>query len=93
MHAIEISIRYSYQTLDHIPSSCIVVMVHMVNGHQYSARRYTIYMDAACLKPTLSLDSDRFRCFKHSDELNSGSTASKLHIGHGTAAIRMHAIY
>jgi hypothetical protein len=32
---------YYYETLDHIPSSCIVLMVHMVKGRQYSA--YTVY--------------------------------------------------
>jgi hypothetical protein len=28
------------ETLDHIPSSCVVVMVHVVKGRQYSA--YTV---------------------------------------------------
>ena len=31
---------YVYETLDHLPSSCIVAMVHVVKGRQYSA--YTV---------------------------------------------------
>jgi hypothetical protein len=30
----------SYETIDHVPSSCIVVMVHVVKGRQHSA--YTV---------------------------------------------------
>jgi hypothetical protein len=34
------------EKLDHIPSSCIVLLVHMVNGRQYSAYTYTSHIDA-----------------------------------------------
>ena len=35
-----------YEKLDHIPSSCIVLMVHMVLGHQYSV--CTVYKPYGC---------------------------------------------
>jgi hypothetical protein len=35
-----IGIYINYETLDHVPSSCIAVMVHVVKGRQYSA--YTV---------------------------------------------------
>jgi hypothetical protein len=31
------SIYYYNETLDHLPSSCIVTMAHVVKGRQYSA--------------------------------------------------------
>ena len=34
------------ETLDHIPSSCIFLMVHMVKGRQYNA--YTLYEPHRC---------------------------------------------
>jgi hypothetical protein len=35
------------ETLDHVPSSCIVVMVHVVKGRQYSA--YTVLYTGASI--------------------------------------------
>jgi hypothetical protein len=42
-----IRICFSYETLDHIPSSCMVVMVHVVKGRQYSA--YTVLHASASI--------------------------------------------
>jgi hypothetical protein len=39
-NAYECAFTIIYDTLDHIPSSCIMVMVHVVKGRQYSA--YTV---------------------------------------------------
>jgi hypothetical protein len=55
----------------------MVVMVHVVKDREYSA--YAVYIDSttcasiAEMEPTLAtiVISDKFRCFKHIDELDS----------------------
>ncbi len=56
---------------DHVLSSCIVVMVHVVKGRLYSAYTVPPQSQRWSLRPTLDLDSDKFRCFNHRDEFDS----------------------
>jgi hypothetical protein len=62
---------FLYENLNHVPSNCIVVMVHVVKGRQYGAYTVAPQSQRWSLRPTLDLDSDKFRCFNHRDELDS----------------------
>ena len=44
-----------------IPSSCIVLMVHVVKGCQHTAPQ----SQRRSVRPTLDLNRDKFRCFNH----------------------------
>jgi hypothetical protein len=61
----------------HIPSSCMVIMVHVVNDCQHSmlihaqSRRWS-------LRTTLDLESDKSRCFNHRDGVDSNDSAVQL---------------
>jgi hypothetical protein len=39
------SSSYYYETLYHIPSSCMVIIVHVVKGHQYNAHIHAPIME------------------------------------------------
>ena len=76
---IKISIAdfHNNEKLDHIPSSYIVLMVHVVKGRQYTHRRRGLNrMQRWSLRPTLDFE---FRCFNHRQH----GTASELQIGRG----------
>jgi hypothetical protein len=62
---------YTFLILDHIPSSCIVIMMHVVKGRQYSACIVHASMKWTDLRPTLDLSSDKSRLFNHRVELDS----------------------
>jgi hypothetical protein len=53
---------------DHIPSSCMVITVHVVKGRQYSAHIQSWRWN---LRPTLDLESDKSRRFNHADGVDS----------------------
>ena len=53
-------------------SSCIVVTVHVIKGREYST--YIVYIDAGSSiteMETLDVNSNKFWCFNHRDELDS----------------------
>jgi hypothetical protein len=69
------------ETLVHVPSSCIVVTVHVVKGRQYSV--YTVPHAGADMESETDsrLDSNKFRCFNQSQgRTRQQSTASELQI-------------
>ena len=61
------------ESLDHIPSSCMVLTVHVVKGRQYSAHIQLPQSQRWSLRPTLDLESDKSRCFNHRDELSNSA--------------------
>jgi hypothetical protein len=63
-----IVVYYTMKLLIHIPSSCIVVMVHVVKGRQYSA--YTVPHAGSSIWSLRSV-TIKFQCFNHRDELDS----------------------
>jgi hypothetical protein len=70
------SLIYDAMKLDHIPSSCIEVMVHVVKGRQYYSAYTVPHMPAPqsqkwSLRPTLDLDSDKFRCRSELDSFRT----------------------
>jgi hypothetical protein len=79
-------------TLDHVPSSCIVVMVHVIKGRLYSAYTVPPQSQRLSLRPTLDLDSDRFWCRNELDSavqlpkfrsVNRGTLLCVLYIAQG----------
>jgi hypothetical protein len=60
--------QYSLVVMKHL---IIVVLVHVVKGHQYSTYTVPSQIQRWSLESTLDLDSDKFRFFNHRDELDS----------------------
>jgi hypothetical protein len=62
-----------YETIDHIPSSCIVATVQVVKDHQYSA--YTVLHASASIAEKdseTSIMTSFDASINHRDELDSG---------------------
>jgi hypothetical protein len=71
--------RITYQSY----GSCIVVMAHVVKDRQ--CRMLVPQSQRRSLRPTLDLDSDKFRCFNHRDELDSAVQLLNFRsVGRGT---------
>ena len=79
--------------LHHIPSSCTVAVVHVVKSCQYC--EYTVHIDAQRWSPrlTLSLDSDKPRCFNHRDEFDNAVQLPNFRSVMSCCTTRMRAIY
>ena len=77
-------ILYIMKNFDHIPSSCIVLMVHVVKAHQYS----TSHIDAGTSIAEMESETDststgtNFDASVTGDEPRQRSIASELQIGH-----------